>query len=86
MLGWVWLLSLVYAMMSDQLVSKVVDKPCSVREEISGALGALSLTTGLIIPVLMGPVSAMLATLVINLISPILSITLDQEQEEESKR
>ena len=30
-LGWVWLLSFVYGIMCDQLLSKVVDRPCSVR-------------------------------------------------------
>ena len=71
MLGWLWILSSVYGIMNEQLLSKVtrfnsrgesnfvllkkvVDKPCDVREPVSGTLGILSLVFGLVIPLLLG--------------------------------
>ena len=36
------------------LLKKVVDKPCDVREPVSGTLGILSLVFGLLIPLLLG--------------------------------
>lgn len=35
-------------------LKKVVDKPCDVREPVSGTLGILSLVFGLLIPLLLG--------------------------------
>ena len=35
-------------------LKKVVDKPCDVREPVSGTLGIVSLVFGLIIPFLLG--------------------------------
>ena len=36
------------------LLKKVVDKPCDVREPVSGTLGILSLVFGLLIPFILG--------------------------------
>ena len=54
MLAWVWFLSSVYGILCDQLLTKVVDKPCDVREEIRGTLGYLSVVVGLIVPFVVG--------------------------------
>ena len=53
-LAWVWFLSSVYGILCDQLLTKVVDKPCDVREEIRGTLGYLSVVVGLIVPFVVG--------------------------------
>ena len=53
-LGWVWFLAFVYGILCDQLLTKVADKPCDVREEIQGTLGYLSVIIGLIVPFVVG--------------------------------
>ena len=53
-LAWLWCLSFLYGMMTDQLVSKVVDRPCGVREQLSTNLERASVLFGLVLPFLVG--------------------------------
>ena len=53
-LSWIWLLSLVYGVMCLNILSKVVDRPCDVREPLDHILGILSLLFGLILPFILG--------------------------------
>ena len=56
-LAWLWSLSLVYGMMTDQMVSKVVDRPCVVREQLTTNLELASVMVGLVLPFLLGTLS-----------------------------
>ena len=53
-LVWLWSLSFLYGMMTDQLVSKVVDRPCGVREQLNTGLEVASVMAGLVLPFLLG--------------------------------
>ena len=62
-------------MMTDQLVTKVVDRPCEVRERLNTSLELASLMFGLVLPTLLGPLAAFIASLVLNIIEPVLDVT-----------
>ena len=67
-LGWVWTMAVVYGMMNEQILSKEVNRPCSVREEINSVLSVASLIFGLVIPLLLGPVSLIIAHFILNML------------------
>ena len=74
-LVWLWSLSFLYGMMTDQLLSKVVDRPCQVRERLNTKLEVTSLMFGLVVPTVLGPLAAFMANLLLNIIEPLLSVT-----------
>ena len=73
-LAGVWGLSIVYAMMSPQLLSKEVDRPCSVREPLGSPLSLAGLGVGLLLPLALGPGLACLASSVLTLASSCLAV------------
>ena len=73
-LVWLWSLSFLYGMMTDQMVSKVVDRPCEVRERLNTKLEVTSLMFGLVMPTVLGPLAAFIANLVLNIIEPLLAV------------
>ena len=62
----VWTISLAYSVLTPQLVS---DKTCDVREDSFSALGSVSVFLVLVLPLILGPVSTMLAILLVNIFS-----------------
>ena len=72
MLGYVWTMAVVYGLMSEQILSKEVNRPCSVREEISSNISIISLIFGLILPVIVGPVAVFIAHFVLNCLESVL--------------
>ena len=60
-LACLWCLSLLYGMMTDQLVSKVVDRPCGVREQLNTGLEVASVMAGLVLPFLLGTLQRLAA-------------------------
>ena len=40
-LGYVWTMAVVYGMMSEQMLSKEVNRPCSVREQINNSIAVI---------------------------------------------
>ena len=74
-LVWLWSLSFLYGMMTDQMVSKVVDRPCEVRERINTRLEVASVMFGLVVPTVLGPLAALIAHLVLNVMEPVLDVT-----------
>ena len=60
-LVWLWSLSFLYGMMTDQMVSKVVDRPCGVREQLNTGLEVASVMAGLVLPFLLGTLQRLAA-------------------------
>ena len=71
-LGYVWTMAVVYGMMSEQMLSKEVNRPCSVREQINNSISIASLMFGLIIPLTVGPVAVIIAHFTLNILESIL--------------
>ena len=70
-LGSIWLISLLYGLMTDQLLSKEVDLPCSVSNNIRTYLGITSVSLAIILPTVCGPAMAGLAHLVISVLNTV---------------
>jgi len=68
MLGYVWTMALVYGMMSEQMLSKEVNRPCSVREQINSTISIASLMFGLVIPLTLGPIAVIIAHFILNIL------------------
>ena len=51
----VWVIALVYGLMSDQILSKQSDVPCSVRSDPTTGLGLASVVLAIIVPAILGP-------------------------------
>ena len=62
----VWTISMAYSVITPQLVS---DEACDVREDPLSTLGAVSVFMALFLPLILGPVSALLAFLLANIFS-----------------
>ena len=62
----VWTISLAYSLLTPQLVS---DKDCDVREDPFSTLGTVSIFMALILPLIFGPVGAILAMSVASIFS-----------------
>ena len=56
LLGGVWALALVYAVMSDQMLSKLPDVPCQVSEDPRSGFGLASVVYIVVLPTILGPV------------------------------
>ena len=73
-LGYVWTMAVVYGVMSDQVLTKEVNKTCSVREIIHSNLSITSLVFGFILPLVVGPVAVIIAHFLLNFLEMILVI------------
>jgi len=65
-LGFIWFMSAVYAIMTDQVLSKQRFVPCSVRQELSDRFNFISLIAVVAVPLLFGPLLCPLAHLVLS--------------------
>ena len=70
-LGSIWLVSLLYGLMTDQFLSKEADLPCSVSNNIKTYQGISSVTMAIILPTVCGPAMAGVAHLVITIINTV---------------
>ena len=59
-LGFLWSMATIYGMMSEQVLSKEVNRPCSVRERLNSPLSIAALMFGFIIPIIFGPITNLL--------------------------
>ena len=83
MLGYVWTMAMVYGMMTDQVLSKEVNRPCSVREQIHSRISIASLMFGFILPIIVGPVAVIIANFILNFLEKVLVIGPAAVQKEE---
>ena len=51
----VWAIALVYGLMSDQILSKKADVPCSVSADPTTGLGLASVALAILLPAICGP-------------------------------
>ena len=65
-LGSIWAICLLYGLMTDQLLSKEVDLPCSVSQDLQTYQGIGSVSLAIVVPTVVGPAMAGVAHLVIT--------------------
>ena len=70
-LGSIWLISLLYGLLTEQFLSKEIDLPCSVSNKITTYQGISSVTLAILLPTACGPALAGLTHLVISLLNTV---------------
>ena len=69
LLGAVWAVSTLYGVLSDQMLSRQADVPCSVRVDPARGFGLASVVLAILVPAVVGPLAATLLHVVITIAS-----------------
>ena len=69
----VWAIALVYGLMSDQILSKQSDVPCSVRSDPTTGLGLASVALAIFVPAILGPLLVTVLHLLLRIIAVLLN-------------
>lgn len=67
LLGAVWAVSALYGVLSDQMLSRQADVPCSVRVDPARGLGLASVVLAILVPAVVGPGAAALLHLLLTI-------------------
>ena len=73
MFAQVWAIALVYGVMSDQMLSKQSDVPCSVRADPTTGLGLASVALAIFVPALLGPLLVTIIHILLRIIIMLLN-------------
>ena len=68
-LGSVWFMSLIYSLLSEQMLGRVADLPCSVSTDPNRGFGLASVVMAILLPALCGPLAATLLHIIISIVS-----------------
>ena len=67
LLGAVWAVSALYGVLSDQMLSRQADMPCSVRVDPARGLGLASVVLAILVPTVVGPLAVTLLHLLLTI-------------------
>ena len=84
-LGAIWGVSLIYGILTEHILSKKIDVPCSVSDNIAENFGIFSIFLAIIIPTFIGPVMVIILHIIISIINMIRKnapLTADLKSEE----
>ena len=84
-LGTIWGVSFIYGVMTEQVLSKKVDLPCSVSDKSEKTFGFASLLLAIIFPTVIGPVMVTILHIIISIVNILMkhdSIAADLRKEE----
>ena len=84
-LGAIWGVSFIYGILTEHFLSKKIDVPCSVSDNIAENFGIFSIFLAIIIPTIIGPVIVTIIHIIINIINVIRKnapLTADLKSEE----
>ena len=73
-LGFLWSMATIYGMMSEQVLSKEVNRPCSVRERLNSPLSIAALMFGFIIPIIFGPITIIIINFALNCVGSVCDV------------
>ena len=84
-LGSIWGISFIYGVLTEHVLSKQVDVPCSVSDHINTNYGIASIVLALVLPTFVGPFVVTVCHVVISIINVILKnapLAADLKREE----
>ena len=84
-LGAIWGVSFIYGILTEHILSKKIDVPCSVSDNIAENFGIFSIFLAIIIPTIIGPVMVIILHIIISIINVIRKnapLTADLKSEE----
>ena len=70
-LGFIWGFSFIYAVLTEHILSKKVDIPCSVNDKIETGFYVASLFLAVILPTFFGPVVILFLHIIISIINKV---------------
>ena len=65
-LGSIWIISFIYSLLTDHILSKKVDLPCSINHEILDTFGILSVLIAIVVPAVVGPITVIILQIIIS--------------------
>ena len=68
-LGFIWIVSAVYSIMSQQILTKERDFPCSLRSDLSDKFNYISLFVAIGVPLVFGPVFCPIGHLILTIVA-----------------
>ena len=68
-LGFIWGVSFIYGILTEQVLSKKIDVPCSVSDHISETFGIASIILAIILPTIIGPVTVTILQIIISIMN-----------------
>ena len=66
-IGIIWFIALIYSLLTEQILSKSVDLPCYVSDQIKSDLGMASIVIAIIIPTVIGPLSIFFLHIILSI-------------------
>ena len=70
-LGAIWGVSFIYGILTEHVLSKKIDVPCSVSDNIAENFFISSIFLAIIIPTIIGPVMVIILHIIISIINMI---------------
>ena len=84
-LGAIWGVSFIYGILTEHVLSKKIDVPCSISDHINENFGIASIILAIIIPTIIGPIIVAIIHIVISIINVVMKnapIAADLKSEE----
>ena len=84
-LGFIWGISFIYGALTEQVISKKINIPCSVRDPVSDSYSIASILLAIIFPMFIGPLIVTIIHVVISIINVVMKnapIAADLRNEE----
>ena len=84
-MGSIWGVSFIYGILTEHVLSKKVDLPCSVSDHIGDNFGIASIILAIIIPTFLGPVMVTIIHIIISIVNVVMKnapIAADLKNEE----
>jgi len=86
MVGCVWFIAFIYACLSEQILSKEVDIPCSISDSLQSVFGVSSIIISIIIPVIIGPILSLVVLLLLSAVFLVTGVKSCKESQLEDRR
>ena len=84
-MGAIWGVAFIYGVLTEQVLSKKIDVPCSVSDHISENFGIASIILAIIIPSFIGPIMVTIIHIIISIINVVMKnapVAADLKSEE----
>ena len=68
-IGSIWFVSFIFSVLTEQILSKSSNVPCSVNDDIGTGFGSASIMIAIILPVLLGPIAVTIIHMIIYVVN-----------------
>ena len=79
-LGTIWVLSFLYSLLTEQVISKKVDLPCGISHSLEDTFQFASVILAILVPFILGPVLVTIVHLLISAANVVLKVSPVSEE------